>query len=91
MKIWRCFPQNGRFRDQTGGRETTSQNGRVGMYVIRSTINILRLVFTYFIIGLRNLKNVTMILKTVTFLCKKISASWYTTNKEIQIHFKWFN
>ena len=27
LKIWTCFPQNGRFRDQTGGRETTSQNG----------------------------------------------------------------
>ena len=26
------FPSNGRFRDQTGGRETTPQNGRVGMY-----------------------------------------------------------
>ena len=27
LKIWTCFPQNERFRDQTGGRETTSQNG----------------------------------------------------------------
>ena len=27
MKIWTCFPQNRRFRDQTGGRETISQNG----------------------------------------------------------------
>ena len=27
LKIWTCFPQNGRFRDQTGGREITSQNG----------------------------------------------------------------
>ena len=27
LKIWTCFPQNGRFRDQTGGQETTSQNG----------------------------------------------------------------
>ena len=27
LKIWTCFLQNGRFRDQTGGRETTSQNG----------------------------------------------------------------
>ena len=26
LKIWTCFPQNGRFRDQTGGRETTPQN-----------------------------------------------------------------
>ena len=25
-KIWICIPQNGRFRDQTGGRETTFQN-----------------------------------------------------------------
>ena len=25
-KIWTCIPQNGRFRDQTGGREETSQN-----------------------------------------------------------------
>ena len=25
LKIWTCFPQNGRFRDQTGRRETTSQ------------------------------------------------------------------
>ena len=29
LKIWTCFPQNGRFRDQAGRRETTSQNGRV--------------------------------------------------------------
>ena len=27
MKIGTCCPQNGRFRDQTGGRETASQNG----------------------------------------------------------------
>ena len=27
MKIWTCLPQNGRFRDQTRGQETTSQNG----------------------------------------------------------------
>ena len=27
LKIWTCFPQNGRFRDQTGGQERTSQNG----------------------------------------------------------------
>ena len=27
LKICRCFPQNGRFHDQTGRRETTSQNG----------------------------------------------------------------
>ena len=27
LKIWTCFAQNGRFRDQTGGRDTTSQNG----------------------------------------------------------------
>ena len=27
LKIWTCFPQNGRFQDQTGGRETISQNG----------------------------------------------------------------
>ena len=27
LKIWTCFLQNGRFRDRTGGRETTSQNG----------------------------------------------------------------
>ena len=27
LKIWTCFPQNGRFRDQKEGRETTSQNG----------------------------------------------------------------
>ena len=26
LKIWTCFPQNGRFRDETGGRETTSRN-----------------------------------------------------------------
>ena len=25
LKIWRCFPQNGRFQDQTGGQETASQ------------------------------------------------------------------
>ena len=30
LKMRTCFPQNGRFRDQTGGRETISQNGRVG-------------------------------------------------------------
>ena len=29
-----------------------------------------------------------MILKPVTFLCTKISAYCYTTNKGIQIHFK---
>ena len=29
LKIWTCFTQNGRFRDQTGRRETTSQNGRL--------------------------------------------------------------
>ena len=27
LKIWTCFPQNGRFRDQTGGREIISHNG----------------------------------------------------------------
>ena len=27
LKIWTCFPQNGRFQDQTGGRETISQKG----------------------------------------------------------------
>ena len=27
LKIWTCLPQNGRFRYQTGGRKTTSQNG----------------------------------------------------------------
>ena len=27
LKILTCFPQDGRFRDQTGGREITSQNG----------------------------------------------------------------
>ena len=27
LKIWTCFSQNGRFRDQTGGQEITSQNG----------------------------------------------------------------
>ena len=26
-KIRTCFPQNRKIRDQTGGRETTSQNG----------------------------------------------------------------
>ena len=26
LKIWICFAQNGRFRHQTGGWETTSQN-----------------------------------------------------------------
>ena len=35
LKIWTCFPQNGRFRDQTGGRETTSKNGRVETYECR--------------------------------------------------------
>ena len=29
LKLWTCFPQNRRFRDQTGGREIISQNGRV--------------------------------------------------------------
>ena len=47
--------------------------------MIRLTINILPFVFTYFIIFLRNEENVTMILKTVTFLCKTISTYWYTT------------
>ena len=32
LNFWRCFPQNRRFRDQTEGRKTTSQNGRVGIY-----------------------------------------------------------
>ena len=32
LKIWTCFPQSRRFRDQTGGWETTSKNGRVGTY-----------------------------------------------------------
>ena len=27
LKIWTCFPQNERFRDQIGGWETTSQKG----------------------------------------------------------------
>ena len=27
MKIWTCFPQNGRFRDQMGGQEIIFQNG----------------------------------------------------------------
>ena len=27
LKIWTCFLQNRRFWDQTGGQETTSQNG----------------------------------------------------------------
>ena len=27
LKIWTCFPQNGRFQDQMGEWETTSQNG----------------------------------------------------------------
>ena len=34
LKIRRCFPQNERFQDQTGGQETNSQNGRVGMYAL---------------------------------------------------------
>ena len=29
LKIWTCLPQNGRFRDQTGGWEITSQNRRI--------------------------------------------------------------
>ena len=39
LKIWTCFPQNERFRNQTGGWETQPlktgipvQNGRVGTY-----------------------------------------------------------
>ena len=32
-----------------------------------------------------------MILKTVTFLFKKFSTYWYTTNQGIQIHCKWFD
>ena len=60
------------------------------MHMIRSTINILLLVFTYFIICLRDKKIVTMILKTVAFLCKTVCTSWYTTNQGIQIHCKWF-
>ena len=27
LKIWTYFPKNGRYRDQTGGRKTTCQNG----------------------------------------------------------------
>ena len=26
LKIYTCFPENGIFRDQTGGRESTSKN-----------------------------------------------------------------
>ena len=58
------------------------------MFMIWSTINILPLLFTYFVICLRNEKNLIMILKTVTFLCKAISTYWYTTNQGIQVHCK---
>ena len=44
-------------------------------------INILPLVFTYIIIWLTNKKDVTMILKTVTFLCKTINTYWYTASQ----------
>ena len=44
------------------------------MLMIQSTINIMPLVFAYFIIRLRNKKIITMTLKTVTFLCKTIST-----------------
>ena len=33
LKIWTCFPQNGRFWDQTGdGRQPLKTGGRVGTY-----------------------------------------------------------
>ena len=45
--------------------------------MIRSTINILRLVFTYFHNKLKKQTNkqiITVTLKTVTFLCKRIDG-----------------
>ena len=59
LKIWTCFPQNGRFQDQTGGRETTSQNGSLPFktgrlehmwnplyqYLMEQRINILSVTF----------------------------------------------
>ena len=62
---------------------------RKNMLMIQSMINILPLVFAYFIICLRNKKCITVILKTVTFLCKTVSTKSYTTNQGIQIHCKW--
>ena len=40
---------------------------------------------------LKKQKNVTTILKTLTFLCKTVSTYWYTTNQGKQIHCKWFD
>ena len=37
LKIWTCFPQNRRFRDQTGGQESPVQNGRVGTNALHHT------------------------------------------------------
>ena len=54
------------------------------MLMIRSTINILPLVFTYFIMCLGNKKIIIMAQKTVTFLCKTVVNYQYTT-KSIQL------
>ena len=55
LKIWRCFPQNGRFRDLTGGREITSQNGSLSfktvglehMYICNICIYIYMYIYIY--------------------------------------------
>ena len=49
------------------------------MLMIRLTINTLPLVFTYFILSLRNKKKYHCDF-SVTFLCKTISTHWYTNN-----------
>ena len=46
--------------------------------MIRSTSNILKLIsITYFLISLRNKKNITMILKAVTYLYKSFKSRPY--------------
>ena len=62
---------------------------RKNMLMIQSTINILPLVFAYFITCLRNKKCITVILKIVTFLCNTVSTKSYTINQGIQIHCEW--
>ena len=41
---------------------------------------ILPLAFTYFVICIQDKKIITIVLKTVKFLCKTISAYWYASN-----------
>ena len=84
------------FRGEGGGsRANIARKNlvRKNMLMIRSTINILPLVFTYFVICLRNKKMSLWFWKQIsfTFLCKTISTYWYTTNQGIQIHYTWLD